>query len=141
MKKQLESKQEKLDVQRKSGSSVKPTKKPIKILADAKEYADQTMKDCSTNSIKIMDTAAIENERQNLRNRINKAEKGMSMNTTEKKPKKELKPKDLPPGRYRSGTEHESQRNCKHHPGFQRLIFLYRWVSSVPKFIFLIWSC
>ena len=88
LKQELESKQEKLD-ERKERILREANEEARKILADAKEYADQTMKNVSTNSRKDhVDTAAIEKERQNLRNRMNKAEKGMSMNTTVKKPKK-----------------------------------------------------
>ena len=42
-----------------------------------------------------VDTASVEKERQKLRERMNRTEQGMSMNTQAKKPKKELTAKDL----------------------------------------------
>ena len=42
-----------------------------------------------------MDLSAVEKERQDLRKRMNKAEKGMSQKTAAKKPKKELTAKDI----------------------------------------------
>ena len=42
-----------------------------------------------------VDLSAVEKERQDLRKRMNKAEKGMSQKTAAKKPKKELTAKDI----------------------------------------------
>lgn len=42
-----------------------------------------------------MDLAAVEKERQDLRKRMNKAEKGMTQKTAVQKPKKELTAKDI----------------------------------------------
>ena len=94
LKSEMESKQEKLNEQR-DRIIRQANEEAHAVLREAKEYADQTMKMFHKFQKDHVDTAAIEKERQNLRNRMNKAEKGMSINTTVKKPKKELKPKDL----------------------------------------------
>nr|WP_294679765.1 endonuclease MutS2 [uncultured Blautia sp.] len=65
------------------------------ILRDTKEYADQTMKLFHKFQKDHVDTASVEKERQNIKKRMSKAEKGMSSKAKEKKPKKLLKPSDL----------------------------------------------
>ena len=65
MKQELESKQEKLD-ERKERILREANEEARKILADAKEYADQTMKMFHKFQKDHVDTAAIEKERQNL---------------------------------------------------------------------------
>ena len=123
LKQELESKQEKLD-ERKERILREANEEARKILADTKEYADQTMKMFHKFQKDHVDTAAIEKERQNLRARMNKAEKGMSMNTAVKKPKKELKPKDLSLG----DTVHVLSMNLKgtvsSHPDSKGFLFV-----------------
>lgn len=94
LKAQLESKQEKLD-ERKDRIIQKANEEAHAILREAKEYADQTMKAFHKFQKDHVDTAAMERERQSLRQRMSKAEKGMSQNKEVKKPKKELTAKDL----------------------------------------------
>ena len=65
------------------------------ILRDTKEYADQTMKLFHKFQKDHVDTASVEKERQNLKKRMSKAEKGMSSKQQKQKPKKQLKPSDL----------------------------------------------
>ena len=69
--------------------------KAHRILAETKEYADQTMKLYHKFQKDHVDTAAVERERQNLRMRMNNAQQGMIEPARQEKPKKELKPEDL----------------------------------------------
>ena len=68
------------------------------VLEEAKEYADQTMKLFHKFQKNNVDTSAVERERQELRKRMNKAEKNMSDRQETKKPKKQLTAKDIRPG-------------------------------------------
>lgn len=90
----LESKQEKLD-ERKDRIIRQANEEAHTILREAKEYADQTMKAFHKFQKDHVDTAAMERERQAIRERMSKAEKGMSQKKEVKKPKKELSAKDL----------------------------------------------
>lgn len=90
----LESKQEKLD-ERKDRIIRQANEEAHAILREAKEYADQTMKAFHKFQKDHVDTAAMERERQAIRERMSKAEKGMSQKKEVKKPKKELSAKDL----------------------------------------------
>lgn len=94
LKEKLEAKQEKLD-ERKERIIRQANEEAYAILRETKEYADQTMKMFHKFQKDHVDTAAVEKERQNLRKRMSKAEKIMSMNTEAKKPKKELTAKDI----------------------------------------------
>ncbi len=94
LKNQMESKQEKLE-ERKDRIIRQANEEAHAILREAKEYADQTMKAFHKFQKDHVDTAAMEKERQNLRQRMSKAEKGMTQKKTVKKPKKELTAKDL----------------------------------------------
>lgn len=94
LKNQLESKQEKLD-ERKDRIIRQANEEAHTILREAKEYADQTMKAFHKFQKDHVDTAAMEKERQNLRQRMSKAEKGMTQKKTVQKPKKQLTAKDL----------------------------------------------
>ena len=94
LKQELESKQEKLD-ERKERILREANEEARKILADAKEYADQTMKLFHKFQKDHVDTASVEKERQNLKKRMSKAETGMSSKQQKQKPKKQLKPSDL----------------------------------------------
>ena len=90
----LESKQEKLD-ERKDRIIRQANEEAHTILREAKEYADQTMKAFHKFQKDHVDTSAMERERQAIRERMSKAEKGMSQKKEVKKPKKELSAKDL----------------------------------------------
>lgn len=97
LKAQLESRQEKLDVQR-DRILRQANEEAHKVLEEAKEYADQTMKLFHKFQKNNVDTSAVERERQELRKRMNKAEKNMSDRQETKKPKKQLTAKDIRPG-------------------------------------------
>ena len=83
---------------RRTASSVRQTKKPTRYLQEAKDYADQTMKLFHKFHNDYVDTAAVERERQKLRQKLNKTEQKMSQPAAKKKPKKELTAKDVRPG-------------------------------------------
>ena len=97
LKAQLESRQEKLDAQR-DRILRQANEEAHKVLEEAKEYADQTMKLFHKFQKNNVDTSAVERERQQLRKRMNKAEKNMSDRQETKKPKKLLTAKDIRPG-------------------------------------------
>ena len=94
LKKQLESKNEKLE-ERKAKILQDANEQARKILADTKEYADQTMKLFHKFQKDHVDTAAVEKERQNLRARMDKAEAASSIKKAAKTPSKKLTAKDL----------------------------------------------
>lgn len=94
LKKQLENKQEKLDVQ-KERIIRQANEEAHKVLQDAKDYADQTMKLFHKFHTEYVDTAAVERERQQLRQRLNKTEQKMAQPSIKKKPKKALTAKDI----------------------------------------------
>lgn len=97
LKEKLESKTEKLEESR-DKILRKANEQARDILQEAKDYADQTMKMFHKFQKDHVDLAAVEAERQTLRSKMNKAEKGMSMQASAQKPKKELRPQDLHPG-------------------------------------------
>ena len=97
LKAQLESRQEKLDAQR-DRILRQANEEAHKVLEEAKEYADQTMKLFHKFQKNNVDTSAVERERQEIRKRMNKAEKNMSDRQETKKPKKQLTAKDIRPG-------------------------------------------
>ena len=94
LKSEMESKQEKLNEQR-DRIIRQANEEAHAVLREAKEYADKTMKMFHKFQKDHVDLAAVEKERQDLRKRMNKAEKGMSQKTAAQKPKKELTAKDL----------------------------------------------
>lgn len=94
LKEKLESKQDRLDEQR-DRILRNANEEAHKVLREAKEYADQTVKMFHKFQKDHVDLAAVERERQTIRERMNKAEKGMTAKTAVKKPKKTLTPKDL----------------------------------------------
>ncbi len=69
-----------------------------KLLQETKEYADQTMKLFHKFQLDHVDTAAVERERQKLRQRINTAQGGMIQEIKPQRSNKEVKPEDLKPG-------------------------------------------
>ena len=89
LKSEMESKQEKLNEQR-DRIIRQANEEAHAVLREAKEYADQTMKMFHKFQKDHVDLSAVEKERQNLRKRMNKAEKGMTQKTAAQKPKKEL---------------------------------------------------
>ncbi|MCF0133981.1 MAG: endonuclease MutS2 [Blautia sp.] len=97
LKNQLESKQEKLDTQRERILK-QANEEAHRVLAEAKEYADQTMKMFHKFQKDHVDLSAVEQERQNLKKKLDAAGQKMSLQTQNKKPKKELNPKDIKPG-------------------------------------------
>lgn len=94
LKKQLETKQEKLD-ERRDKIIKNANEEARRILAETKEYADQTMKLFHKFQKDHVDTAAVERERQNIRARMNKADNALSIKAAPKDPKKKLSAKDL----------------------------------------------
>ena len=94
LKKQLETKQEKLD-ERRDKILKNANEEARRILAETKEYADQTMKLFHKFQKDHVDTAAVEKERQNIRARMNKADNALSIKAAPKDPKKKLSAKDL----------------------------------------------
>ena len=94
LKKQLETKQERLD-ERRDKILKNANEEAKRILAETKEYADQTMKLFHKFQKGHVDTAAVEKERQNIRARMNKADNALSIKAAPKEPKKKLSAKDL----------------------------------------------
>lgn len=92
LKSQLESKQEKLD-QRKAKILQEANEEAHAILREAKEYADQTMKNFHKFGKNNISVKEMEAERQRLRQKMTKVEKNISLK--EKKPTGNLKPSDL----------------------------------------------
>ena len=92
LKAQLESRQEKLDAQR-DRILRQANEEAHKVLEEAKEYADQTMKLFHKFQKNNVDTSAVERERQELRKRMNKAEKNMSDRQETKNRRSCLRPK------------------------------------------------
>lgn len=97
LKNQLEARQEKLEAQ-KQRILKQANEEAHKVLEEAKEYADQTMKLFHKFQKNNVDTAAVERERQELRRRMNKAESKMAEKSKPQKPHKELTAKDIHPG-------------------------------------------
>lgn len=97
LKAQLESRQEKLDAQR-DRILRQANEEAHKVLEEAKEYADKTMKLFHKFQKDYVDTSSVERERQELRKRMNRAEKNMPGQIQQKKPKKQLTAGDIRPG-------------------------------------------
>lgn len=94
LKKQLETKQERLD-ERRDKILKNANEEAKRILAETKEYANQTMKLFHKFQKDHVDTAAVEKERQNIRARMDKADNALSIKAAPKEPKKKLSAKDL----------------------------------------------
>ncbi len=92
LKERLEAKQEKLD-QRKEKIIREANEEAHAILREAKEYADQTMKNFHKFGQANISVKEMEEERQKLRQKMNKVEKKISIK--EKKQTGTLKPSDL----------------------------------------------
>lgn len=89
----LEKKQEKLDAQR-DRIIREANEQARKVLQEAKDYADETMKNFHKFGKANISASEMEAERAKLRERIKKAEKNLTKEEA-KKPKKALKPSDL----------------------------------------------
>ncbi|NCB92139.1 MAG: endonuclease MutS2 [Clostridia bacterium] len=94
LKDQLEAKKEKLD-QRKAKILQDANEEAHAILREAKEYADQTMKNFNKFGKANVSASEMEAERQRLRQKMNKVEKNISMKTKAQQPTSTLKPSDL----------------------------------------------
>lgn len=94
LKSQLEARQEKLDAQRERILR-QANEEAHKVLEEAKDYADKTMKLFHKFQKDHVDTASVERERQELRKLMNKAESNIAGKTQQKKPKKLLTAKDI----------------------------------------------
>lgn len=97
LKTQLESRQEKLEAQ-KERILRQANEEAHKVLEEAKDYADKTMKLFHKFQKNYVDTCSVERERQELRKRMNKAEKNMSGKSQVQKPARQLTAKDIHPG-------------------------------------------
>ena len=89
----LEKKQEKLDAQR-DRILREANEQARKIIQEAKDYADQTMKDFHKFGKAGISASEMEAERARLRERMKKTEKALSQ-PKEQKPRRALKPSDI----------------------------------------------
>ena len=89
----LEKKQEKLDAQR-DRILREANEQARKILQEAKDYADQTMKDFHKFGKAGISASEMEAERARLRERMKKTEKALSQ-PKEQKPRRAIKPSDI----------------------------------------------
>lgn len=93
LKKRLEQKQDKLENSREAILR-KANEEARAILQDAKDYADTTMRNFNKFGKANVSAREMEQERDRLRKKLSGVEKNLAIKT-EKKPKKELKAKDL----------------------------------------------
>ena len=94
LKKQLEEQQSKID-QRRVTILQNANEEAHKILQEAKDYADETIKLYHKFQKDHVDMSTVEKERQKLRQQMNKVEKNMAMKQKKQKPAKKLKASDL----------------------------------------------
>lgn len=94
LKSRLTQKQEKLD-QNRENILRKANEEAYAILREAKEYADQTMKDFHKFGKGAIDVRAMEKERAALREKMNKTEQKLSLKQQKTQPQKQLKPDQL----------------------------------------------
>lgn len=123
LKEQLESQQEKLE-ERKERIIRQASEEAHAILRETKEYADQTMKLFHKFQKDHVDTAAVEKERQNLRQRMSKTEKNIVLKPDTKKPKKELNPKDLRLGESVKVLSMNLKGTVSSHPDSKGYLFV-----------------
>lgn len=123
LKEQLEAKQEKLD-ERKERILREANEEAHAILRETKEYADQTMKLFHKFQKDHVDTAAVEKERQNLRQRMSQAEKHISLKPETRKQKKELNPKDLRLGESVKVLSMNLKGTVSSHPDSKGYLFV-----------------
>lgn len=93
LKEQLEEKQDKLD-QRKERIIAEANEEAHRILREAKDYADQTMRIFNKAGKDSMSAKELEKHRSDLRKKMDKAGKKVALKTPEKK-KSTLRPQDL----------------------------------------------
>lgn len=121
-----------------AGTSAKNANEETKrILAETKEYADQTMKLFHKFQKNYVDTAAVEKERQNIRARMNKADNALSIKAAPKETKSfylKIFPADMVRILSMNLTGTISSR-----PDSKGFLFVQAG-SSVPRFIFQIWN-
>ena len=96
LKEELEGSREKLD-ERREKLLRQASEEAARILRETKEYADQTMKLFHKFSKDHVDTAAMERERAQIRERLNKAQAD-PVPVKVQKPARQPKPEDLKPG-------------------------------------------
>ncbi len=94
LKDELKARQEKLDARREKLIQ-QANEEAHAILREAKEYADQTMKNFHKFGKENISVREMEQERQRLREKMNKVEKNMSSRRKEKPAGAPLKPSDL----------------------------------------------
>lgn len=123
LKEQLEAKQEKLD-ERKERILREANEEAHAILRETKEYADQTMKLFHKFQKDHVDTAAVEKERQNLRQRMSKAEQNISLKPEKRKPQKQLEPKDLRLGESVKVLSMNLKGTVSSHPDSKGYLFI-----------------
>lgn len=93
LKEQLEEKQDKLD-QRKERIIAEANEEAHRILREAKDYADQTMRIFNKAGKDSMSAKDLEKHRSDLRKKMDKAEKKVALKTPQKQ-KSTLRPQDL----------------------------------------------
>lgn len=123
LKEQLETQQAKLE-ERKERMIRQASEEAHAILRETKEYADQTMKLFHKFQKDHVDTAAVEKERQNLRQRMSNAEKNIVLKPETKKPKKELTPKDLRLGESVKVLSMNLKGTVSSHPDSKGYLFV-----------------
>lgn len=123
LKEKLQTKQEKLDEQ-KDRILRQANEEAHTILREAKEYADQTMKLFHKFQKDHVDTAAVEKERQNLRQRMSAREKQMAIKPDVRKAKKELTAKDLRLGESVKVLSMNLKGTVSSHPDSKGYLFV-----------------
>ncbi len=123
LKEQLENQHAKLE-KRKERMIRQASEEAHAILRETKEYADQTMKLFHKFQKDHVDTAAVERERQNLRQRMSKAEKNIVLKPEVKKPQKELNPKDLRLGESVKVLSMNLKGTVSSHPDSKGYLFV-----------------
>ncbi len=97
LKKQLEEKQSKID-QRREKIIQQANEEAHRILQEAKDYADETIKMYHKFQKDHVDMSTVEKERQKLRQQMNKVEKNMTTKQKKTRSAKQLKPGDIKTG-------------------------------------------
>lgn len=132
LKQSLAKNQEQIDA-RKEKMISNATEEAQRILREAKEYADQTMRDFQKFGKENVSVREMEQKRTALREKMNKLDKKKAKRSAEAHRKSP--PAGSSSRRCRQSLKHESQRYCQHPPGFEAEISSSRWVSCGPKCI------
>ena len=117
---ELQKKQENID-QRKEKLLKDANDKAAAILQEAKDYADETIKNFHKFGKANISIKDMEQQRSRLREKIDAAQ-SKSQSTTTAKPKKKVKAEQSVPCQMQKG------------------IFLFRWAFSVPRSMYVIWN-